>query len=206
MEEDKIIRAFIAIELPAKISEELNRVQKELKDGVNKVTWIKTGNVHLTIKFLGDIEAKKVNSIEQVLESVACKSHVFNITIKRTGVFPSMDSPRIIWVGVEENGANLAQLYNNLEDSLTTLGFEKEERTFKPHLTMGRIKFLKDKKLLKQRLEKNADINLGQFAVDSLYLFESKLTPEGAVYTKLKEAKLKTGNREQERGKSFSLS
>ncbi|MBI5328215.1 MAG: RNA 2',3'-cyclic phosphodiesterase [Deltaproteobacteria bacterium] len=191
MEEDKTIRTFIAIELPVRISDELNKVQNELKDGANKVTWVKTGNIHLTVKFLGNIETNRINSIEQILESVVCKGHIFNITIKGIGVFPSMNNPRVIWIGVEENGTNLAQLYNNLEDGLTTLGFEKEERIFKPHLTMGRIKFLKDKKLLKQRLEKNADINLGQFAVDSLCLFESKLTPEGVVYTKLKKAKLK---------------
>ena len=191
MEEHELIRAFIAIELPARIAQGLEKIQDGLKDETNKVAWVKPENIHLTIKFLGDIETNKIDSITKVLEDAAGNLSNFKISIKGIGAFPTIENPRVLWVGIEEDDTNISQLYNNLEHGLTALGFEKEQRTFKPHLTLGRVKFLKDKKLLKQRFEKMADINLGQFTAASLYLFESKLTPEGAVHTKLKEVKFK---------------
>ena len=196
MEEHELIRAFIAIELPAKIAQELEKIQDKLKDETNKITWVKPENIHLTIKFLGDIETNKIDSIAKVLEDAADNLSSFKISIKGVGAFPTIENPRVLWVGIEEDDTNVSQLYNNLEHGLTTLGFEKEQRAFKPHLTLGRIKFLKDKRTLKQHLEKVAGINLGKFEVGSFYLFKSKLTPEGAVHTKLKEVKLKkTGRR-----------
>src|SRR3989338_2873786 len=191
MEEHELIRAFIAIELPARIAQGLEKIQDGLKDETNKVAWVKPENIHLTIKFLGDIETNKIDSITKVLEDAAGNLSNFKISIKGIGAFPTIENPRVLLVGIEEDDTNVSQLYNNFEHGLTALGFEREQRTFKPHLTLGRIKFLKDKKLLKQRFEKIADINLGQFTAAGLYLFESKLTPEGAVHTKLKEVKFK---------------
>ncbi|MBI3752997.1 MAG: RNA 2',3'-cyclic phosphodiesterase [Deltaproteobacteria bacterium] len=174
MQEQKTIRAFIAIELPAKIIDGLKKIQNELKDGTNKAAcphtkdfgvgaWVKPENVHLTIKFLGDIEADKVDSIARLLEDAAAQSRSFDISVKGVGGFPTIDNPRVLWVGVEDD-KNLSHLYDNLENGLTALGFKKEDRPFKPHLTLG----------------------------SSLCLFQSRLTPEGAVHTKLKEYRLQT--------------
>ena len=190
MEKDKTIRTFIAIELPAKIIDGLKEIQDELKDGTNKVTWVKPENIHLTIKFLGDIEADKIDSIAGLLKSAAAKNRSFDISVKGVGGFPTIDNPRVLWVGIEEGNVNLSALYNNIEDALSTIGFEKEERPFKPHLTLGRIKFLKDRKGLKEWIERFKDITLGQYMVDSICLFQSMLTPEGAVHIKLKKIEL----------------
>jgi len=190
MGEDKTIRAFIAIELPVKIIDCLKEIQDELKHTSNKVTWVKPENIHLTIKFMGDIEADKVNRLTGFLEGAAAKSYSFDISVKGVGGFPTIDNPRILWVGIEDD-KNLSHLYDNLENGLAALGFEKEERPFKPHLTLGRIKFLKYKKGLKERIERFKDITLGKCRIDSICLFQSRLTPEGTVHTKLKEAKLK---------------
>ncbi|MEK6598961.1 MAG: RNA 2',3'-cyclic phosphodiesterase [Deltaproteobacteria bacterium] len=190
MEKDKTIRTFIAIELPAKIIDGLKEIQDELKDGTNKVTWVKPENIHLTIKFLGDIEADKIDSIVGLLEGAAAKSRSFDISAKGVGCFPTIDNPRVLWVGIEEGNVNMAALYNNIEDALSAIGFAKEERPFKPHLTLGRIKFLKDKKGLKERIERFKDITLGQYMVDSICLFQSRLTPEGAVHIKLEKIEL----------------
>src|SRR3989304_4073332 len=119
MEEHEIIRAFIAIELPAKTAQELEKIQDRLKDGTNKVTWVKPENIHLTIKFLGDIAADKIDSIAGLLESAAAKSHSFDISVKGVGSFPTIDNPRVLWVGIEESNVNLAALYNNIEDALS---------------------------------------------------------------------------------------
>src|SRR3990167_10081867 len=137
MEKDKTIRTFIAIELPAKIIGGLKEIQDELKDGTNKVTWVKPENIHLTIKFLGDIEADKIDSIAGLLKSAAAKNRSFDISVKGVGGFPTIDNPRVLWVGIEEGNVNLSALYNNIEDALSAIGFEKEERPFKPHLTLG---------------------------------------------------------------------
>src|SRR3989344_6016975 len=181
MEEDKTIRAFIALELPVKIIDGLKKIQDELKDGTNKVAWAKPENIHLTLKFLGDIEAYKIDSIARLLEGV--------------GTFPAAGNPRVIWVGIEQSGvggSELGELYDNLEHKFAAIGFPKEERTFKPHLTLGRIKLLKDKKVFKERLEEFKDREVGQFTVHSLCFFKSRLTPEGAIHTRLKEYTLQT--------------
>jgi len=190
MEKDRTIRAFIAIELPANITDALKNIQDSLKDEMNKVAWVKPENIHLTIRFLGDIETCKIDSIAGLLEGAAVKTHSFDISVKGVGGFPTIDNPRVVWVGIEDN-KNVLPLYNNLEEGLESLGLKKEERSFKPHLTLGRVKFLSDKKLFKKRIEKYNNINLGQFAAEGICLFQSTLTPNSAVYVKLKEYKLK---------------
>lgn len=190
MEKDRTIRAFIAIELPANIIDALKKIQDELKDGSNKVAWVKPENIHLTIRFLGDIEAGKIDGIAGLLEDAAAKNRSFDISVKGAGAFPKMDNPRVLWAGIEDS-KNLLPLYSNLEEGLEPLGLKKEERPFKPHLTLGRVKFLNDKKIFRKHIEKYKDITLGQFTAEGICLFQSRLTPNGAVYVKLKEYKLK---------------
>ena len=190
MKEDKL-RLFIAIELPSNIIDGLRNVQEELKDKSNKSSWAKPENIHLTLKFLGDTETGKIDSMVNILEGIAGRSFSFEISVKGVGTFPAAGNPRVIWVGIEEN-KDMLQLYNNIEEGLAALGFEKERRDFKPHLTLGRIKFLNDRAGLKRRLEKVAGLNLGRVAVAGFALFKSTLTPEGAIHTRLKEYTLQT--------------
>ena len=185
MKEDKL-RLFIAIELPSNIIDGLRNVQEELKDKSNKSSWAKPENIHLTLKFLGDTETGKIDSMVNILEGIAGRSFSFEISVKGVGTFPAAGNPRVIWVGIEEN-KDMLQLYNNIEEGLAALGFEKERRDFKPHLTIGRIKFLNDRAGLRRGLEKVAGLNLARFAVAGFALFKSTLTPEGAIHTKLKE-------------------
>ncbi|MBI3399138.1 MAG: RNA 2',3'-cyclic phosphodiesterase [Deltaproteobacteria bacterium] len=189
MAENRFVRAFIAIEVPKELTKSLREMQDALRNTNNKIAWVKPENIHLTIKFLGNIEINKINDIEKILKDAVGQIHSFNLSIKWVGIFPTINNPRVIWIGIEDD-KKLASLYNNLEEGLATLGFKKEERPFKPHLTLGRVKFLKDKSGLKERLEKFADIKLGSCVVDSLILFKSELTQEGSMYTKLREVKL----------------
>lgn len=193
MEQNRFVRAFIAIELPSIIAKSLEEIQDNLKDTANKITWVKPDNIHLTMKFLGNIETDKAHAIEKILKNIVSQISIGKLSVKGVGAFPTINNPRVIWVGVEDD-KNLLNIYTQLEEGLAGLGFKKEERPFKPHLTLGRIKFLKDKKGLKERLEKFADIKLASFIVDSLILFKSELTPEGSLYTKLKEVKLAKNN------------
>lgn len=193
MEQNRFVRAFIAIELPSIIAKSLEEIQNNLKDTANKITWVKPDNIHLTMKFLGNIETDKAHAIEKILKNIVSQISIGKLSVKGVGAFPTINNPRVIWVGVEDD-KNLLNIYTQLEEGVASLGFKKEERPFKPHLTLGRIKFLKDKKGLKERLEKLADIKFASFIVDSLILFKSELTPEGSLYTKLKEVKLAKNN------------
>src|SRR4030067_3258528 len=165
MKEDKL-RLFIAIELPSNIIDGLRNVQEELKDKSNKLSWAKPENIHLTLKFLGDTETGKIDSMVNILEGIAGKSFSFDISVKGVGTFPAAGNPRVIWVGIEQSGvggSEVGELYDNLEHKFAAIGFPKEEKTFKPHLTLGRIKLLKDKKVFKERLEEFKDRAVGQF-------------------------------------------
>ncbi|HBR18047.1 MAG: 2'-5' RNA ligase [Deltaproteobacteria bacterium RIFCSPLOWO2_12_FULL_43_16] len=193
MEQNRFVRAFIAIELPSIIVKSLGEIQDNLRDTTNKITWVKPDNIHLTMKFLGNIETDKAHAIEKILKNIVSQISIGKLSVEGVGAFPTINNPRVIWVGIEDD-KNLLKIYTQLEDGLASLGFKKEDRPFKPHLTLGRVKFLKDKKGLKERLEKLADIKLASFIVDSLILFKSELTPEGSLYTKLKEVKLDRNN------------
>lgn len=193
MEQNRFVRAFIAIELPSIIAKSLEEIQDNLRDTTNKIAWVKPDNIHLTMKFLGNIETDKAHAIEKILKNIVSQISIGKLSVKGVGAFPTINNPRVIWVGVEDD-KNLLNIYTQLEEGLASLGFKKEERPFKPHLTLGRIKFLKDKKGLKERLEKLADIKFASFIADSLILFKSELTPEGSLYTKLKEVKLAKNN------------
>lgn len=193
MEQNRFVRAFIAIELPSTIVKSLEEIQDNLRDTANKIAWVKPDNIHLTMKFLGNIETDKAHAIEKILKNIVSQISIGKLSVKGVGAFPTINNPRVIWVGVEDD-KNLLNIYTQLEEGLASLGFKKEDRPFKPHLTLGRVKFLKDKKGLKERLEKFADIKFASFIVDSLILFKSELTPEGSLYTKLKEVKLAKNN------------
>ena len=195
MEDDRFVRAFIAIELSPTIIDNIRKVQDELKKGTSQVAWVKPENIHLTIRFLGDIKTDIINDINKIIELAASQLSNFKLSIKRIGAFPKIDNPRVIWVGVEDD-SDLSRLYNEIENGLVALGFKKEERSFKPHLTLGRIRILKKRQELREMLERFADTNLGNFAVLGISLFKSKLTPTGAIYTKVKEVKLKTGEKQ----------
>ncbi|MFA4911737.1 MAG: RNA 2',3'-cyclic phosphodiesterase [Desulfobacteria bacterium] len=179
------IRSFLAIELPKEIIGKLSEIQDNLKTSGSQVKWVKPESIHLTLKFFGNIEEKTVDDISQVVKKVTAKIGAFIINVKDIGVFPNMLRPRVIWVGVESSGRTLNILCKETEDSLKKIGFEPEEREFRAHLTLGRVKSLKDKKQLTEQIEKLKGCEVGSFRVENLFLFKSDLRPTGAVYTKL---------------------
>jgi 2'-5' RNA ligase len=189
------IRSFLAIELPKEIIGRLSEIQDNLKTSGSQVKWVKPESIHLTLKFFGNIEEKTVDDISQVLKKVTAKISAFDLDIKEIGVFPNMSRPRVIWVGVESSGRTLDILYKETESSLKKMGFEPEEREFRAHLTLGRVKSLKDKRQLIEQVEKLKGCEVGSFRVENLFLFKSDLRPTGAVYTKLRAFDLGFGVR-----------
>ncbi|MEK6568609.1 MAG: RNA 2',3'-cyclic phosphodiesterase [Candidatus Omnitrophota bacterium] len=183
------MRIFIAIKLENEIKDKLSQIQEELKSAQADVRWVKPENIHLTLKFIGEIEEAKIPEILHHLKELASKTKPFILRISTAGAFPGLKSPRVVWVGVKEDTGELARIAETIENSLAELGFPKESRKFFSHLTLGRLRSDKNKDRLIQKLEKTKVPELTQ-RISSIILFKSLLQPTGAVYQGLSEISL----------------
>lgn len=181
----KKIRAFIAVPLPAHVTEALGRLQAQLKNFGIRMKYIDPENIHLTLKFLGDIRAVDAGAIGQKLTEAAAGFSPIELSAKGLGVFPGIRKPRVLWAGVAGQTEILERLQQIVEEAMAGLGFEKENRRFAGHLTLGRFKGGADSLLLADAIRKYGDFESGPFIIKSLELFESTLTPKGPVYAKL---------------------
>jgi 2'-5' RNA ligase len=184
------IRAFIAIELPEKIIASISRVQESIRSQGFKVRWVRPQNIHLTLKFLGDIKAAETKAVEKVVLDSVVGSAPISMTARGLGVFPGIKRPRVIWVGIGGQTDELIELQQTLDKKLATIGFSRERRPFKGHLTMGRVKAKIDSKRLLEAMKAFDGFETEPFVADRLILFQSDLKPSGAVYAKLMEAPL----------------
>ena len=180
------IRSFIAIELEPGIIEKLRRIEDNLKSTRADVKWVNPSSIHLTLKFIGGIGEGMIEKIAGRAEGIAKRSSPFNLKVEDIGTFPPGRSLRVVWVGVKEDTGRLSQLQEEIEQEMSTLGFEREGRPFSPHLTLGRVRSPKGREELLKKIEEGKGIALGEFPVMSFYLFKSDLHPQGAVYTKLR--------------------
>ncbi|HBO83606.1 MAG: 2'-5' RNA ligase [Deltaproteobacteria bacterium GWC2_42_11] len=188
---NKTRRLFIAIELPDHIIRKLKELQDSLKKEVKgKISWSKPENIHLTLIFLGDVSEEKVEGIKASIKGACEGINQFILLPEGIGCFPDIKNPRVIWVGIKTENNLLNDIFERLGAGLQDIGFEKESRKFHPHLTLGRIKYFEDRESLKKGIAGVHGIFIGEFEVKSVILFESRLKPEGAVHTKLKEIKL----------------
>jgi 2'-5' RNA ligase len=183
-------RTFIAIDIPA--SAKIKKCLHILSSGLagEKIRWMADNNLHLTIKFLGDTEEKTIPGIVTKLTEITKNLTAFPVTIKKVGVFKNLRDPRIIWLGIEAD-KGLAELKTSVENQISMLGFPPEDRKFSPHLTVGRIKFLRDKNKLHQIIDDYQEQILHQFFVKELVFYESILKKEGPEYIPLGRYRLK---------------
>jgi 2'-5' RNA ligase len=149
-----------------------------------RIKWVEEQNIHITLKFFGETEEKRIPDINRVLEEVAADINVFSFSLQKLGVFGSSYDPRVVWVGIDPY-ADLASIMKILREKLSVIGFEPDRQNLVPHLTLGRIKFLKDKKLFQQIIDQNKKISSQEITVDRFILFESILKKEGPVYLAL---------------------
>jgi 2'-5' RNA ligase len=188
------MRAFIAIELPQEIRSTLTSLQNELKKSGADVKWVETGNIHLTLKFLGDRDDKKIEKIAEVLQETAQNNHPFPASIGTLGAFPSIKSPRVIWVGVNLGQDQICRIAEDLETKIAQLGIPKEDRAFSAHITIGRTRSALNLGILSQALDKEREFFGGkvlEFKISKLTLFKSTLTPKGSIYEVQDEANFK---------------
>ncbi len=189
-----VIRAFIAIDLPGDLQKRLEQVSARLKQRVNRsaVRWVPANNLHLTLKFLGDVSEANLDLLKEVLQSVVAEHSSFEFSVGGLGAFPTMRRPRVIWVGIEAP-PELTAVQSALENRLARLGYSPEERPFSAHLTLGRVARTADS----QDVQKIADglqamkIGfLGAVQVHHVHLYRSDLEPTGAEYTSIFSAAL----------------
>ena len=180
-----LIRSFIAIDLPEGTRQGLSHVQEQLKRSRAGVRWVKTSNIHLTLKFLGNIHPGQVDDIAAATAQVIGAEPPLTLWAAGLGVFPSPRKPRIIWVGLGGEVERLTKIQAGLEKTLEPLGFTREGRGFRPHLTIGRVK---DRRRLQSLIEAMSAFELpkfNSFDADEIILYKSDLRPTGAIYTKL---------------------
>jgi 2'-5' RNA ligase len=186
------MRAFIAIEVPGSVKDALARIESHLKYSGADVKWVSPGNIHLTVKFLGEIDGKKAAEVAAALDAVARAAKPFELSVKDLGAFPNAEHPRVVWAGLGKGAAETAALAADIDCALEKLGFEKEARPFNPHLTIGRVRSPLNKGALKEKMASAAatvDLSLlPSHTISSVTLFQSTLTPKGSIYTKVHES------------------
>ena len=188
------MRTFIAINLEPELKETLSQFIEELKrlDPARKsVRWVNQQAMHLTLKFLGEIDESQTAQIKKALEQISEGSRAFTMKISGTGYFPpDKRKPRVLWVGIEEE-ESLKILQSRLEEEMEKLGFPKENRKFHPHLTLGRVKIPSNLREIMLCLEQHGSRKFGEMEVRKVTFFKSVLKPTGAEYSVLSEFELK---------------
>lgn len=181
-------RIFIALKID--LTEKNRILIEKLKSSFakSKIRWTSEDNYHLTLKFLGEIPAYFINSIELLLTQTLSEFSEFNFELKGLGTFGG-NKPKVIWMGIQATDV-LNSLQNRIDDTLVELGFEKEKRPFSPHLTLGRIKYLKDPAYFSQVIQEYQNKPFQIININKIVLFESFLKSEGPVYKSLKEFNL----------------
>jgi len=180
------IRSFIAIEVPEPLQARMGELQQELKKFEPDIKWVRPGNIHLTLKFLGTVPTEILEKVSLAVSSALLQVEPFDLRLYGLGGFPSSRNPRVIWVGIDQGWQPISSLQKAIEEKTDALSFPSERRPFKPHLTIGRVRSLKGKAGFAQAIEERQKVEIGAFRAKETILFQSKLTPAGAIYTKLK--------------------
>jgi RNA 2',3'-cyclic 3'-phosphodiesterase len=201
-----MMRTFVAVELEGHLHQAISRLQDQMKDQLQRelkslppdvrLQWVRPGSLHLTLKFLGDVEESRVQEICDALTNVAGISSPFALDVKGLGVFPDIRAPRVLWVGIaDRHGCHgqleqLMRLVGTLDEVLGTLGFPRETKPFQPHLTLARIKERPREigKLFVHNGLLQRPVSLGTLEVKGFSLMKSVLKPSGSIYTRLCEA------------------
>ena len=179
------MRAFIAIALPPQVEAHLAGLEDKLKAWPLRIRWVKPANVHLTLKFLGEVETGRVDAVVDAMALAGGPCSPIRLSVQGLGVFPGFRNPRVLWTGVGGQTDLLAQLHRKLDSALTGKGFKAETRSFKAHLTLGRFKGRVSSADLLEAVQQTGCFEALPFEAADITLFKSDLRPQGAVYTPL---------------------
>ena len=185
----ELIRSFIAIELPVAVKQELSALEDILKKRCPQVVrWVDPQSIHVTLKFLGDVDSDRIDEINMAMDEATHGISPFHMELKDVGVFPNLNRVNIIWVGAAGDLDKLTYLQKQIESNMEQLGFTREDRDFTPHLTLGRVRDYAspdDRKKIGQVLSQTAFASAQVITVNSVNLVKSQLTNTGAIYTRL---------------------
>ena len=184
------IRCFVAIEIPASIQNRIGRIQGTLRKQIQKASWVKPGNIHLTLKFLGDVDPEDLESIGETLEGVTSRHSSFSLRIGSVGAFPNLARPRVMWAGVTVGGERVSALARNINLALSDCGFSLDAKKFNPHLTIARLKERIDLRPHIDQYRQYDNIDGAEMTVDTISLIQSQLHPQGAIYSTLQSHSL----------------
>jgi 2'-5' RNA ligase len=179
--------------LPSEVKELLKTIQTGLDRGFKGVSWVKPQSIHLTLKFLGEIDDAKVRDAASELQKAAQGIGPFTLELEGVGSFPNARNPRVLWAGIKEN-VELLKLQKNVDERLESIGFEADNRPFTPHLTLCRIKSAEDGRSLGKLLSETKPEAKTAFTVTSFAFMKSVLKPSGAEHTPIQEFALKGQN------------
>lgn len=182
------MRCFIALPAPDEVRRRLVGLQAEVAS-FGRLRMVAEGNIHITLKFLGEISGAKAGEVESALDSIS-GANTFLVSVEGVGVFPKPDYARVVWAGVGEGFSDVVGLQKRLDGVLAALGFERDGK-FHPHYTIARVNDLSDKVGLKRFLSENEGKAFGSYTADRVELMESRLSPKGPAYSVLKSVALK---------------
>ena len=174
------MRAFIAIDVSDDVRDNLAKAQERIGGKAAKIKFVERENFHVTLKFLGEIDEATAEEVKRALAEIARKHKKHRVRAKGIGVFPNPNYVRVIWAGIENDGG-IKAIASDVEREMRRLGFKKE-KDFVAHITIGRVKFVRDKLELAMALKELANEDFGEFDVEAIELKKSTLTPKGPIY------------------------
>jgi len=186
MPDEETIRAFLALDPPPEVLREIADIQGMLRMNIQgALKWVRPEGIHLTLKFFGAIAAKAVSAVSEIVAGQAAGARPLNLEAKGLGVFPDTRRPRVLWLGIGGEVERLIALQQAIDQGLEACGFPREQRPFRAHLTLARIKSPQGLSGLDGVLTAKGSESAGKFTATGLTLFKSDLTPKGAIYTTL---------------------
>lgn len=184
-------RTFCAVELPDSVRAQLQDHASRLREAVSEASasWSRPENVHLTLKFFGNVPTQSLSEISAAASRVAKEFSSFQIRIGGTGVFPRRSRPQVLWIGVEDSSGHLSDLQQRLEEEFEREGFPKDDRGFRPHLTIARLRRPEDARQLAEA-HIQTKFSLIEVPVREFVLFRSEMSPKGSRYTAISKHEL----------------
>jgi 2'-5' RNA ligase len=180
------VRTFVAITLHGSLHETIGDIIDKLSASNAKVKWVEPENVHLTLKFLGNVEEERLPEVYEACERAAKGAGPIDLEMRALGCFPDVKNPRIVWLGIERGADVVKQLQERVESELRAIGFPKEDRPFRAHLTLGRVKGKQKLAVLCRLLDEKRNIFVGSMRAEKISVMKSKTLPTGPIYTELK--------------------
>jgi 2'-5' RNA ligase len=185
------MRVFISIDVPESIRLKLVALQETLRPASTSARWVPTESIHLTLKFIGQIHDDRLPDIDQALGGLAWKP--FDVSVQGVGFFPGARSPRVLWAGLA--APTMKDLGEKIDSRLQRLGYDPEQRVYRPHITLARASDSRLETTLVEASKQFENTDFGSFQVDRCFLYESILKPNGSEYRKLKEYELNAEGR-----------